>query len=109
MKSGELRKNGIKIKLQEQPFQVLAALIERPGEIVTRDELVRHLWADGTVVDYEQGLNAAVTRLRQALSDSAETPRYIETVPKRGYRFIAASAAKQQRSKIQLINQPSNN
>lgn len=89
LRTSEVRKHGLRVRLQDQPFQVLAALIERPGEIVTREELVRRLWADGTVVDYEGGLNAAVTRLRQALSDSAETPRYIETVARRGYRWIA--------------------
>jgi Tol biopolymer transport system component/DNA-binding winged helix-turn-helix (wHTH) protein len=89
LRTGEVRKHGLRVRLQDQPLQVLAALIERPGEIVTREELVRRLWADGTVVDYEGGLNAAVTRLRQALSDSAETPRYIETVARRGYRWIA--------------------
>ena len=89
LRTGEVRKHGLRLRLQDQPLQVLAALIERPGEIVTREELVRRLWADGTVVDYEGGLNAAVTRLRQALSDSAETPRYIETVARRGYRWIA--------------------
>ena len=89
LRTGELRKHGLRVHLQDQPFQVLAALIDRPGEIVTRDALVRRLWADGTVVDYEGGLNAAVTRLRQALADSAETPRYIETVARRGYRWIA--------------------
>ena len=89
LRTGEVRKHGLRVRLQDQPLQVLAALIEQPGEIVTREELVRRLWADGTVVDYEGGLNAAVTRLRQALSDSAETPRYIETVARRGYRWIA--------------------
>ena len=89
MRTAEVRKHGLRVRLQEQPFQILAALLERPGEIVTRDELIRRLWADGTVVDYEGGLNAAVTRLRQALSDSAETPRYLETVARRGYRWIA--------------------
>ena len=89
LRAGEVRKHGLRVRLQDQPLQVLAALLERPGEIVTREELVRRLWADGTVVDYEGGLNAAVTRLRQALSDSAETPRYIETVARRGYRWIA--------------------
>jgi Tol biopolymer transport system component/DNA-binding winged helix-turn-helix (wHTH) protein len=88
LRSAELRKAGVRLRLQDQPFQVLAALLERPGEVVTREELVQRLWGDGTVVDYERGLNAAVTRLRQALSDSAETPRYIETVARRGYRFI---------------------
>src|SRR4051794_18189900 len=86
--SGELRKQGLRIRLQEQPFAVLAALLERPGEVVTREELIRLLWPDGTVVDFDRGLNAAVTRLRQALSDSAESPRYVETVARRGYRFI---------------------
>jgi Tol biopolymer transport system component/DNA-binding winged helix-turn-helix (wHTH) protein len=86
----ELRKAGLRLRLQEQPFQVLAALLERPGEIVGREELVSRLWPDGTVVDFDRGLNAAVTRLRQVLSDSAETPRYVETVARRGYRFIGA-------------------
>lgn len=85
----ELRRQGLRLRLQEQPFQVLAALLENPGEVVARDDLVRRLWPDGTVVDFDRGLNAAVTRLRQALSDSAETPRYVETVARRGYRFIA--------------------
>src|SRR5260370_40523233 len=84
----ELRKQGSRVRLQEQPFQVLAALLSSPGEVVTREELIRRLWPDGTVVDFDRGLNAAVTRLRQALSASAETPRYIETVARRGYRFI---------------------
>lgn len=87
--AGELRKHGLRLRLQEQPFQVLAALLERPGEVVSREDLCRRLWGDGTNVDFEHGLNAAVTRLRQALSDSAETPRYVETVARRGYRFIA--------------------
>ena len=84
----ELRKQGLHIRLQEQPFQVLAALLSSPGEVVAREELIRRLWPDGTVVDFDRGLNAAVTRLRQALSDSAETPRYVETVARRGYRFV---------------------
>lgn len=84
----ELRKHGAALRLQEQPFRVLEALVGRPGEIVPREELVRRLWPDGTFVDFERGLNAAVTRLRQALTESAENPRYIETVARRGYRFI---------------------
>src|SRR6185295_12529174 len=71
------------------PLQVLTALLERPGEIVTREELAQRLWPTGTFVDFDKGLNAAVTRLRQTLSDSAETPRYVETVARRGYRLIA--------------------
>src|SRR3954447_26666167 len=84
----ELRKKGLRIRLQEQPFRVLVALLQRPGEMVSREELIRRLWPDGTVVDFDRGLNAAVNRLRQALSDSADVPRYIETVARRGYRFV---------------------
>jgi Tol biopolymer transport system component/DNA-binding winged helix-turn-helix (wHTH) protein len=86
---GELRKRGVRVQVQEQPYQVLTALLERPGEVVGREELIRRLWPDGTHVDFDRGLNAAVTRLRQALLDSAEAPRYVETVARRGYRFIA--------------------
>jgi len=88
--TGELRKHGLRIRLQVQPFQVLTSLLQRPGEVVCREELIRRIWPDGTVVDFDRGLNAAVTRLRQTLSDSAETPRYIETVSRRGYRFIGS-------------------
>jgi Tol biopolymer transport system component/DNA-binding winged helix-turn-helix (wHTH) protein len=87
--AAELRKSGIRLRLQEQPYQVLAALLEEPGNIVSREQLISRLWPDGTVVDFDRGLNAAVTRLRQVLSDSADTPRYVETVARRGYRFIA--------------------
>jgi Tol biopolymer transport system component/DNA-binding winged helix-turn-helix (wHTH) protein len=86
--NAELRKGGLRLRVQEQPFQVLAALLEQPGELISREALIARLWPDGTVVDFDRGLNAAITRLRQTLSDSAETPRYIETVARRGYRFI---------------------
>jgi DNA-binding winged helix-turn-helix (wHTH) protein len=86
----ELRKHGVRLRIQQQPFQILAALLERPGEVVKREELIGRLWPDGTVVDFDRGLNAAVTRLRQALSDSAESPKYVETIAGRGYRFIAS-------------------
>lgn len=89
LRSGELCKDGVKLKLEGQPFQVLAALLERPGQLVTREELQRELWPDETFVDFEQGINAAVKRLRLALEDSADKPRFIETLPRRGYRFIA--------------------
>lgn len=89
VRSAELQYNGRNIALHEQPFQVLLALLERPGELVTREELVHRLWPDGTFVDYERGLNKAVNKLRDVLRDSAEAPRYIETLPRRGYRFIA--------------------
>jgi len=87
--SGELRRDGKKVKIQEQPFQVLILLVERPGEVLTREELARRLWSEQTNVDFERGLNKAITRLREALRDSAENPRYVETLPRRGYRFIA--------------------
>jgi DNA-binding winged helix-turn-helix (wHTH) protein len=86
--AGELRKNGIRVKLQQQPFQVLCMLAERPGEVVTRDDLRNRLWSADTFVDFDHGLNAAVKRLRGALGDTAENPRFIETLAKRGYRFL---------------------
>jgi cholera toxin transcriptional activator len=87
--AGELRKNGAKLRLQEQPFQVLALLLERAGDVVTRDELRQKLWPADTFVDFDHGLNAAVNKLRETLGDSASSPRYIETLARRGYRFIA--------------------
>jgi DNA-binding winged helix-turn-helix (wHTH) protein len=89
LRAGELRKNGIKIKLQEQPFRVLVTLLEHAGNVVTREELRRELWPTDTFVDFEHGLNAAVKQLRDALGDSAEKPRFVETLARRGYRFIA--------------------
>lgn len=87
--AGELRRQGSKINLQGQPFQVLAVLLERPGEMVTRDELCTRLWPADTFVDFERGLNKAINKLREALRDNADKPRFIETLPLRGYRFIA--------------------
>ncbi len=87
--SGELRKHGVRVRLEGQPLQILAALVRRPGQIVTRDEFQQQLWQGGTFVDFDHGLNAAMNRLRQALGDSADQPRYIETLAGRGYRFIA--------------------
>src|SRR5215472_1104204 len=84
----ELRKRGVRVKLQEQPFQFLQILLRHPGEVVTREELREKIWAADTFVDFDQGLNNAVKRLRDALGDSAETPRFIETIPKQGYRFV---------------------
>ncbi len=89
LRAGELRKQGLKIKLQEKPFQVLVLLLERPGELVTREELQKKLWPEDTFVDFDHSMNTAVNKLREALGDSAESPRFIETLPKRGYRFIA--------------------
>src|SRR5246500_2947730 len=84
----ELRKNGTKIRLQEQPFQVLALLLENRGEVMTREELRQKLWPADTFVDFDNGLNTAINKIREALCDSAESPRYVETLPRRGYRFI---------------------
>src|SRR5258708_24225192 len=89
LRSGELYKHGIRLKLQDQPFQVLVLLLEHPGDVVTRDELRHKLWPADTFVDFDTGLNSAIKKLRDVLSDSAEQPRYIETLPRRGYRFIA--------------------
>ncbi len=89
LEAGELFRNGRKLKLRGQPFQVLAALLERPGEVVTRDELRAKLWPSGTFVDFDRGLNRAVNEVRDALGDSATNPRFVETLSKRGYRFIA--------------------
>jgi DNA-binding winged helix-turn-helix (wHTH) protein/tetratricopeptide (TPR) repeat protein len=89
VRSGELRKQGVRIKLQEQPFQVLTQLLKRPGEVVTREELRAQLWQSDTFVDFDNGLNTSINKLREAIGDSADSPRYIETLPRRGYRFIA--------------------
>ena len=83
----ELRKHGVPIRLQEQPFRILAALVERPGQIVTREELRELIWGKDTFVDFEQSLNKAVNRVREALNDDAGHPQYVETIPRRGYRF----------------------
>src|SRR5258708_38620412 len=85
----ELWKHGTRIKLVGQPFEILAVLVKRPGQLVTREELRAQLWPGDTFVDFNHGLNAAVNKLRDALCDSADDPRYIETLPRRGYRFVA--------------------
>jgi DNA-binding winged helix-turn-helix (wHTH) protein/tetratricopeptide (TPR) repeat protein len=89
LRSGELRKRGVRIKLQEQPFQILSLLLERPGELVTREELRQKLWPAHTFVDFDRSLNKAMTKLRFAIGDSAESPHYVETIPRHGYRFLA--------------------
>src|SRR5438445_3927256 len=85
----ELREQGVRIKLQEQPFHVLTVLLQRPGEVVTREELRSENWSADTFVDFDNSLNTAINKLREALGDSADNPRFIETLPRRGYRFIA--------------------
>jgi DNA-binding winged helix-turn-helix (wHTH) protein len=87
--TGELRRQGLRTKLNAQPFQVLCMMLERPGELLTREEISRELWPDGTFVDYEHGVNSAVNRIREALGDTAGSPRFVETLARRGYRFVA--------------------
>src|SRR5256712_4849474 len=87
--TGELRRGGVKIRLQEQPLQMLQILLEQPGKVVAREELQKRIWSSDPFVDFDHGINNAIKRLREALADIAETPRYIETLPRRGYRFIA--------------------
>src|SRR6185436_3950195 len=89
LRAGELRKCGIRIKLQSQPFKVLSILLSHPGEIVTREELQQQIWGSETVVNFDHSLGTAVNKVREALCDSADNPHYIETLAKRGYRFIA--------------------
>jgi DNA-binding winged helix-turn-helix (wHTH) protein len=88
LRSGELRRQGLRLRLPDQSFQVLTLLLEHPGELVSREELREKLWPADTFVDFDHGLNAAVNRLREALGDSADSPRFVETLPRRGYRFI---------------------
>ncbi len=87
--TGELRRQGVRVRLNAQPFQLLLMLVDRPGELFTRDEICRELWPEGTFVDYEHGVNSAINRLREALGDTAGNPRFIETLARRGYRFVA--------------------
>src|SRR3954470_2050232 len=87
--AGELRKNGMKLRLQGQPFQVLTLLLDRAGDVVTREELQQRLWPSDTFVDFDHSLNTAINKVREVLGDSASSPRYVETLARRGYRFIA--------------------
>ncbi len=87
--TGELRRQGLRVKLHAQPLQLLFLLLERPGELLTREEISYKLWPNGTFVDYEHGVNSAVNRIREALGDKASSPRFIETLARRGYRFVA--------------------
>src|SRR5450631_2635003 len=87
LSAGELRKSGRRVRLQEQPFQILVLLLERPGEVITREEVRQKLWAADTFVDFDHSLNTAINKVREALGDSASSPRYVETIARRGYRF----------------------
>src|SRR5262245_65323104 len=90
LRARELRKGGVRVRLQDQPFQILTMLLDRAGDVVTREEIRDRLWPDGTFVDFEHSMNAAIKRLRAALGDTAESPRFVETLHRRGYRFIAS-------------------
>lgn len=108
--TGELRRQGIRIKLHAQPFQVLLMLLQRPGEVLSREEISQALWSDGTFVDYEHGVNSAVNRIREALGDAATSPRFVETLARRGYRFVApveAIAGDVDQSPVALSTGPS--
>ena len=109
LQAGELRKHGVKIRLQEQPFQMLSVLLERPGEVVTREELRKRLWSGNTFVDFEHSLATAVKKLRRALGDSAAHSQFIETLPRRGYRFIATLEAEPRAGKPILAVLPFEN
>ena len=100
LRAGELRKQGVRVRLQEQPFQVLTVLLQRPGEVVTREELRNHNWSPDTFVDFDNSLNTAINKLREALGDSADNPRFIETLPRRGYRFIAPVTGADQKDSV---------
>src|SRR5579864_1580364 len=89
VREGELRKNGLRVRLQKQPFDVLAMLLEHPGEVVGREQLQKRVWPADTFVDFDHGLNKAINKIREALGDSSESPRFVETVARRGYRFLA--------------------
>jgi TolB-like protein/Tfp pilus assembly protein PilF len=103
LRVGELRKQGVRVELQEQPFQILAMLLERPGQVVTREELRGRLWPSDTFVDFDHSLNKAINKLREALGDSADTPRFIETLAKRGYRFLHIVATTSQSVSIAVL------
>src|SRR5579863_8180378 len=94
--SRELRKAGMRLKLQEQPFQVMLLLLERPGEVVTREEIRQKLWPSDTFVDFDHSLNTIINKIREALNDAAANPRFVETLAKRGYRFVSAVALSQE-------------
>lgn len=107
LRAGELHKQGLRVKLQEKPFQLLAILLERPGDVVTREELREKLWPGDTFVDFDHGINIAINKLREALGDSAESPRYIETLARRGYRFIGEAEVVLANAQVSATTEPS--
>src|SRR5215470_7796277 len=109
LRRGELRKEGRRIRLQEQPFRILRMLLESPGELVSREEIRKRLWPDETVVEFDQSINAAVRRLRDALRDTADNPRYVKTLARQGYRFIGEVEAADRRNGAEPVVIPENN
>src|SRR5580698_6433199 len=105
VQTGELTKHGKRIRLQEQPFQLLAMLLEKPGEVVTREELRARLWPR-TIIDFDHGLNKAISKVREALGDSSGNPRFVETVARRGYRFLAEVAVVRDRQERAVVDDP---
>src|SRR5215467_7281834 len=105
--AAELRRDGNRLKLQLQPFQVLVALLERPRQVVSREELRLRLWPQDTFVDFDHGLNTAMAKLRDVLGDSAASPRYIETIAKRGYRFLGEVSASEEQTVVSPVARPS--
>src|SRR5205823_11345188 len=101
--SGELRKSGIRIRVQQQPFKLLEILLKRPGEVVTREDLRARIWPDESFGDFDQAVNVAIAKLRGALGDSADNPRFIETIPRRGYRFVGEVAVNRPTDKMELL------
>src|ERR1700676_2243857 len=104
-RSRELRKRGIKVKLQGQPFLILITLLTQPGEVVSREELRRKLWPDNAFIDFDHGLGTAINKLREVLGDSAENPRFIETLPRQGYRFIAPTEIVGQSAVVPVVDE----
>src|SRR5271169_1457067 len=102
--AGEIRKAGLRVRLQVQPFRVLAALLSKPGEVVTREQLQHEVWGDNTTIDFERGIASAINKIRDALGDSAENPRFIETLAKRGYRFIAPVVVEESQPPVQKLD-----
>ncbi len=103
VRAGELRKRGARIKLQEQPLRILEMLLAHPGQVVTREELRSRLWPSHSFVDFDHGLNKAINKLREALGDSAESPRFVETLSRRGYRFLGDLSADRQKIRSLLV------
>jgi cholera toxin transcriptional activator len=103
--SGELRKNGVRIKLQGQPFQILTLFLGRPGELLTRDEIRRGLWPDDIFIDFDNAISSAVWKIREALGDTSENPRFVQTIARRGYRFVAPVSVRNRVAGVETVRE----